>query len=291
MKWEKEALERIEQVPVPPVMARYAKLDAEMRARAKGLDQVTADIVLETEKGYISTFGAEAVATITAMAEGKDAGLPDEFYEEDAADLFAIHLCPAKYGACTAEKRDMMRGILNSLRAKLRALNITQIIMDKSRPPLMSHHAFTVSIIGCPNCCLSPYFSDFGIICTYRPRVNNEECVQCGACANYCTENAIRFEEGGIIIDYDKCVKCGGCLNKCPVDALSIDQKCYKVVVGGCGSRHPRLAQTITECADIGGVLQILEKALMLFKEASTDGREISFHEVIKEHGAAGLRI
>ncbi len=130
MKWEKEALERIEQVPVPPVMARYAKLDAEMRARAKGLDQVTAEIVLETEKGYISTFGAEAVATITAMAEGKDAGLPDEFYEEDAEDLFAIHLCPAKYGACTAEKRDMMRSILNSLRAKLKALNITQIIME-----------------------------------------------------------------------------------------------------------------------------------------------------------------
>jgi len=292
MKWEKEALERMEQVPVPPVMARYAKLDAEMRTRAKGLEQVTADIVFETEKGYTSAFGAEAVATITAMSEGKDAGLPDEFYEEDDDDdLFSIYLCPAKYGACTAEKRDMMRNILNPLRAKLKALNITQIIMDKSRPPLMSHHAFTVSIIGCPNCCLSPYFSDFGIICTYWPRIHNDECVQCGACANYCTEKAIRFEGGETIIDYNKCVKCGGCINKCPVDALSIDQKCYKVVVGGCGSRHPQLAQTVTECTDVAGVLKTLEKVLLLFKEVSTDGREISFHEVIKKHGVAELRI
>jgi len=291
MKWKKDALERIEQVPVPPVMARYAKLDAEMRASAKGLEQVTVDIVLETEKGYTSTFGPEAVATITAMAEGKDAGLPDEFYEEDDNDLFSINLCPAKYGACTAEKRDMMRAILNPLRAKLKELNITQIIMDKSRPPLMSHHAFTVSIIGCPNCCMSPYFSDFGIICTYRPEVHNDDCVQCGACANYCTEKAIRFEGSETIIDYDKCVKCGGCINKCPVDAFSIDQKGYKVVVGGCGSRHPQIAQTVTECTDVAGVLQILEKALLLFKEASPDGREISFHEVIKKHGVAGLQI
>jgi ferredoxin len=290
MKWDKEALERIEQVPVPPVMARYAKLDAEMRARAKGLEQVTADIVLETEKGYINAFGPEAVATITAMAEGKDAGLPDEFYEEDECDLFSINLCPAKYGACTAEKRDMMRDILRPLRAKLRELNITQIIMANSRPPLMSHHAFTVSIIGCPNCCMSPYFSDFGIICTYRPKVHNDDCVQCGVCANYCTEKAIWFEGSETIIDYDKCVKCGGCINKCPVDALSIAQKCYKVVVGGCGSRHPQLAQTVTECTDVAGVLKVLEKTLMMFKDASTDGREISFHEVIKKRGVAGLK-
>ena len=93
------------------------------------------------------------------------------------------------------------------------------------------------------------------------------------------------------VIDYNKCVKCGGCINKCPVDALSIDQECYKVVVGGCGSRHPQLAQTVTECTDVSGVLNILEKTLMLFKDAATDVREISFHEVIKKHSVAELRI
>jgi hypothetical protein len=82
MKWNKEALNRIEAVPVPPVMARYAKLDAELRAQRKGLQEVTAEVVLETERGYLQTFGAEAVQTIKDMAEGKDVGLPDEFYED-----------------------------------------------------------------------------------------------------------------------------------------------------------------------------------------------------------------
>jgi Pyruvate/2-oxoacid:ferredoxin oxidoreductase delta subunit len=291
MNWEEEALARIEQVPVPPVMARLARLDAEMRAQRKGLDRVTLDIVLETEKGYVRTFGAEAVASITAMAEGKDPGLPEEFYEEDSEDLFSIQLCPAKYGACTAEKRGMMRDILKPVRQKLKAFNVTQIIMNKSEPPLMSHHVFTVSIIGCPNCCLSPYFSDFGIICLYQPEVNNDECVQCGACANYCTEQAIRFEKNQTIIDYAACVMCGGCINKCPVDALSISRTGYKVVVGGCGSRHPRLAQTVTQCTNKAGVLQILEKALKLFEQAPVDGKELSFHGVIKKHGVDGLRI
>ncbi len=147
MKWNKEAFHRLEEVPIPPVMARYAKLDAEMRAQRKGLQEVTTAIVRETEQGYVQTFGAEAVRTIQDMAAGKDAGLPDEFYEEDADELYTINLCPAKYGACTAEKRELMRDMLDPLRKKLKALNITQIIMDKVSaaphvPPLVHHRSY-----------------------------------------------------------------------------------------------------------------------------------------------------
>ncbi len=291
MQWEKEALARMKRVPVPPIMARLAKLDAEMRARRKGLDLVTTDIVLETENGYIKAFGAEAVATIAALAEGRDPGLPEEFFEEDADELFSILLCPAKYGACTAEKRTMMRDILSPVRHKLKAINITQLVMEKARPPLMTHHLFTVSIIGCPNCCLSPYFSDIGIICMYWPQINNDECVRCGACAHYCTETAIGFEKDTTVIDYNACVKCGGCSYKCPINVLTVAKRGYKVVAGGCGARHPRLAQTVTECTDVAGVLQILENAAALFKEARSTGKEISFHGVINTYGASRLRV
>jgi Pyruvate/2-oxoacid:ferredoxin oxidoreductase delta subunit len=291
MKWTKEAVARLEAIPVPPVMARYAKLDAEMRARRAGLEEVTAVVVLETEKGYLQAFGPEAVRTIQDMAEGKDAGLPDEFCEEDPEELFSINLCPAKYGACTAEKRTLMRDILNPLRAKLKELNITQLIMDKSSPPLMSHHAFTIAVIGCPNCCLSPYFSDFGIICNYTPGVNNEHCVRCGACVEYCGEKAISLDPANLSIDYKKCVRCGGCVNVCPAAALALDRKGYKVVAGGCGSRHPLIAQTVSECADAAGVLAILGKALTLYREAPLHGRELSFHEVIKRYGVEGLKL
>jgi len=225
------------------------------------------------------------------MSEGKDAGLPDEFYEEDPDELFSISLCPAKYGACTAEKRNLMRDILIPLREKLKELNITQLIMDKSSPPLMSHHAFTISIIGCPNCCLSPYFSDFGIICNYTPAVNNEQCTRCGACVSCCTEEALSLASGNLVIDYKKCVRCGGCVKVCPADALAIDRKCYRVVAGGCGSRHPQIAQTVTECADVHGVLQILEKALNLYQQAPFKGRDLSFHELLSRCGVKALRI
>jgi Pyruvate/2-oxoacid:ferredoxin oxidoreductase delta subunit len=291
MKWQAEASALLDEIPIPPVMARYAKLDAEMRARRKGLQEVTADIVRETEQGYVQTFGAEAVRTIQDMAAGNDAGLPDEFYEDDADELYTINLCPAKYGACTAEKRELMREVLVPLRKKLKELNITQIIMDKAAPPLMSHHSFIIVIIGCPNCCLSPYFSDFGIICMYRPAADNDACVRCGACESYCTEKAISLATRNVVIDYEKCVRCGGCVKVCPTEALAIDRKCYQVVAGGCGSRHPRIAQTISECTDVDGVLTILEKALTLYKEAPLHGRDLSFHEVIKRYGVEGLRI
>ena len=63
------------------------------------------------------------------------------------------------------------------------------------------------------------------------------------------------------------------------------------VVVGGCGSRHPQIARTVAECTDVTGVLQILEKALRLYKEAPLLGRELSFHNLIKQYGVEGLRV
>jgi dissimilatory sulfite reductase (desulfoviridin) alpha/beta subunit len=157
-------------------------------------------------------------------------------------------------------------------------------------PPVIAHHAFTIAIIGCPNCCLFPYFSDFGIICNYTPGVNNERCARCGDCVSCCSEEAISLESGDLVIDYEKCVRCGGCVKACPVEALAIDRKGYKVVAGGCGSRHPRIAQTVSECTDVSGVLQILERVLILYQQAPFKGRDISFHEVIKQYGVEGLR-
>ena len=55
-------------------MARYAKLDAEMRAQRKGLQEVTTAIVRETEQGYVQTFGAEAGADHTGHGRGERRG-------------------------------------------------------------------------------------------------------------------------------------------------------------------------------------------------------------------------
>jgi formate hydrogenlyase subunit 6/NADH:ubiquinone oxidoreductase subunit I len=284
IKWDEEALKIVEQIPLPPIMAHLAKLDAERRVRQKGLDTVTCAIARATEKGYEKTFGKEATELVRAMSRGEYAGLPEEFFDEDEGQLYTIQLCPARFGACTREKREMMRNVLIPIRNKLKQLDTTRIMMGMACTPLMSHHVLRVSIIGCPNCCLSPYFSDFGVICVYKPGLHDSGCVQCQACVKYCTEGAITLDNGTPVIDYQKCVMCGGCEKICPEDLIFIEQTGYKVVVGGTGSRHPQIARTIAESTDVEGVVRILEKALELCKTASKGDREISFGHIIKKH-------
>jgi Pyruvate/2-oxoacid:ferredoxin oxidoreductase delta subunit len=285
MNWETQALKIIEAIPLPPIMSHLAKMDAKRRAWQKGLNTVTIAIAHETKKGYEQIFGEEATALIKAMSHGEDVDLPEEFFEEDPDELYSVQLCPAKFGACTRDKREMMRQIITPIRDKLRQLGTTRIMMDKARSPLMSHHILRISIIGCPNCCLPPYFSDFGIICVYRPGLNSTGCIQCKACVNYCSEEAITLENDSPVIDHHKCLMCGGCEKICPEGVIFIQQAGYKVVIGGSGSRHPQIAQTVTENTDIKGVLHILDNALKVFQGIPEYKKEIAFHEMIQTYG------
>ena len=290
MKWDDDALKLAEEVPVPPLMTYLVKLDAERRAIAKKMDRVTAGIVKVTSKGYQRTFGKEASKVIKAMLEGQDVDLPEEFFEEEEDELYKIEICPAKFGACTADKREMIRSLLTPLRQKLKELDITRVVMESARSPLMSHHVFRIPIIGCPNCCMSPFFSDFGIIAVYKPAVKDEGCIKCKACLKPCIENAITLDDDKPVIDYSKCVMCGGCELACEKDVIFTEAKGYKIVVGGTGSRHPKLAETVTDFIDREGVLTILEKAVNLFKEKTTGKNELSFHKVIEKYGVESLR-
>jgi Pyruvate/2-oxoacid:ferredoxin oxidoreductase delta subunit len=289
MEWEKKAEDILEHIAVPPMMAQFVRLDAERRALQKGLVTVTAAIAQATEKGYGRVFGPEATEVVRRMGRGEDVGLPDAFFEDDDAELFKIELCPAKYGACTAEKREMMLAVLVPLREKLRQLNATRIIIEKARTPLMSHHVFRVAIIGCPNCCMSPYFNDFGIICQLQPAVKEEGCTQCQACVRYCTEGAITLQAGSPVIDYARCIMCGGCEKECKKEVIFTKEKSYKVVAGGTGSRHPRIARTVAEQTDAAGVIGILEKALKVYQQYPVDKKELSFHEMIHKVGVEVL--
>jgi anaerobic sulfite reductase subunit C len=290
MEWEKEAEDIVAGIAIPPMMAQFARLDAERRASQKGLHKVTASCAQATRKGYERTFGCEATEVIRRMGRGEDVGLPDAFFEDDDAELFKIELCPAKYGACTAVKREMMLSVLVPLREKLKQLNATRIVLEKARTPLMSHHVFRIAIIGCPNCCMSPYFTDFGIICQLRPAVKAEGCTQCQACGTFCTEGAITLQDGNPVIDYERCILCGGCEKECKKDVIFTKEKGYKVVVGGTGSRHPRIAQTVAQWTDVNGVVAILEKALTAYRAFPVEKKEIPFHEMIQRIGAVTLR-
>lgn len=291
MEWEKEALDIVEAIPLPPIIAHFAKMDAERRTLKKGLATVTPEIARETEQGYEKALGREAVELLRRAARGEDMQLPEEFFVQEPDELYSIQLCPAQYGASTLEKRNQMKQILTPLRNKLKELGLTRILMDMATTSLMSHHVLRIGVTGCSNTCISPYFCDFGIIGRYRPAAKSEGCTQCGKCAAYCSEKAITLGDSGPLFDYDKCVMCAGCTEVCDQGVIFIDRKGYKVVIGGTGARHPRIAETVADFADINGVLQILERAIRLLQETPMSGRVLSLRDVIAHHGLEKLRL
>lgn len=291
MEWDREAREIVEAIPLPPMIARFAIMDAERRARKKGLSRVTADVAKETEKGYEQALGREAVELMRRLMRGEDAGLPEEFFLEELEELYSIELCPAKFGASTMEKREQMRQLLTPLRKKLKELEITRILLDKATTSIMSHHMFRIGITGCPNACFSPYFSDFAIIGVYKVGVKRSECTRCGLCVEYCSLRAISLSDQGPVIDEQKCIKCSGCVETCERGVLFTEKKGYKVAVGGSGARIPRIAQTVTEFTDLQGVLKILERAVKLLRDTPIEGKVIQFHEIIEKYGVEQLLI
>ncbi len=290
MEWDIEAVQIVEGIPLPPMIAHYSRMDAERRARKKGLGRVTADVARETERGYEQALGREAVELLRAMARGEDVQLPDEFFVEEPEELFSIQLCPAKFGASTMEKRRHILDILVAVRAKLKKLEITRILMDKAETSLMAHHAFRVGITGCTNACFSPYFLDFGILGVYRPEAK-PGCTKCGTCASYCTAGAIRIGESGPEFDREACIGCAGCDEVCDQQLIRIREKGYKVVAGGSGTRRPHIADTIAEFTDKAGVLSILERAVALLRETPVNGRVISLRQVLKKTGVERLKV
>lgn len=290
MEWDKDALEIVEAIPLPPMIAHYARMDAERRAKKKGLARVTAESARETEEGYEKALGREAVELLRKAARGEDMQLPDEFFIEEPEELYSIELCPAKFGASTLEKRNQMRQILTPLRNKLKELGVTRLLMDMATTSLMSHHALRVGVTGCANACFSPYFSDFGVLGMFRPAVKESGCTGCNACVTYCSDHAIALGDNGPVIDYKKCVMCSGCTEVCEQKVLYTEKRGYKVVAGGSGARHPRIAQTVAEFTDADGVLKILERAVSLLQKTAIDGRFISLRDVVQKHGIDALR-
>ena len=70
MKWDKEAEQIAEMLPIPPMMGPYARLHAEKAARHRGLDCVTVEAVKETEQAYADFLGKEKTEQQTKQLRG-----------------------------------------------------------------------------------------------------------------------------------------------------------------------------------------------------------------------------
>lgn len=55
-------------------------------------------------------------------------------------------------------------------------------------------------------------------------KINQEKCINCGACATNCPSQAIKQDENGQYkVDPKLCIDCGICETVCPQDAISLE--------------------------------------------------------------------
>ncbi|HEY9076300.1 MAG TPA: 4Fe-4S binding protein [Anaerolineaceae bacterium] len=54
--------------------------------------------------------------------------------------------------------------------------------------------------------------------------INQDDCIQCGACEAECPDGAIYEKDGAYYIDPAKCKDCGACAEVCPSGAIVLQK-------------------------------------------------------------------
>jgi len=289
MKWEEAAEKAQEMLAIPPIMAPYARLQTEKIARHKKLDRVTADVVKETAKVYRDFMGKEKTEELTAFLEGRGPApaMEDELFFSDENALYNIELCFTKYGENSKEVRTILKDMLKSVVAVCEEEQVTELMADRAAVALHGASRFSIVMTGCPNCCVSPYMKDFGIVMQHRVDITEAECIQCGECLKMCFDHAITLTEKGPVIDRENCVMCELCARDCPTGTLVTAARGFKVVAGGSGAHHPTIAATIEEFTGKERVLAILKNAIAALRKAPPGE---TLRTIIKQQGAESLR-
>jgi ferredoxin len=103
------------------------------------------------------------------------------------------------------------------------------------------HHAFFkdamlgrfYAICNCCACCCgamqshrrgTPMLASSG----YLSHVDEELCIGCAACEEYCQFEALTVPNGSAIVDKERCMGCGVCVSKCDQGALSLERALQK---------------------------------------------------------------
>lgn len=289
MKWDEAAEKAQEMIPIPPIMAPFARLQSEKIARHKGLDWVTVGVVGETVKVYREFMGKEKFEELKAFLEGRGPApaMEEELFFSDENALYHIDACYTKYGENTPEVRNILKDLMQSVKTVCEEEHLTEIMADLALVALHGASRFSVVMTGCPNCCVSPYLKDFGIILQHRVDITDAECTQCGECLKMCFDKAIRLIDNGPVIDRDKCVMCELCARDCPTGKLVTGKRGFLVIAGGSGARNAKLAAPVEQFTTKDRVLTILRNAIGKLRKAQTGD---TLKKIIDREGAKALR-
>lgn len=179
--------------------------------------------------------------------------------------------------------------IIDALRSRLQATGWDQFIREKMQGALRHHHSFKVALSACPNGCSRPHVADIGIIRAVMPARPSEACNACGLCINLCPDKALHaasaddiktigMQKGSPILDMSQCMACGLCVRRCPERALGrLDCSAqsdhgpqadgWRILLGGCLGRHPRLGTPLDGIHDSETVCNVVHSALAWYMQ------------------------
>jgi len=85
----------------------------------------------------------------------------------------------------------------------------------KEKNPKRSHSDFLHSIP-------QKLFHVLTLFLSFRPHINQKECVKCGICEKVCSQKAILKENGKFVVHGSKCILCMCCIESCASHAIKL---------------------------------------------------------------------
>ncbi|KAF1078491.1 4Fe-4S binding protein [Methanogenium sp. MK-MG] len=102
-----------------------------------------------------------------------------------------------------------------------------------------------IGISACPNSCVSERLCEVGVTGHLKPIRHPEKCTGCGACVDYCNEDALEVINGVIVLNDERCISCGACVHTCPYGVITAEDPVYEITFGGRRGRHPKIGRCL----------------------------------------------
>ncbi len=263
MKWTEEAEKRVSKVPF--FVRRKVRKAVEKEAKVQGASVVDVHHLEACRRRYMS----------------------DKHHQTRG---FEIDQC---FGADQCPNRSVeFDGIYERIEALLKNKKLEEFLRATVNGPVKMHHAFRVSVSGCPNACSRPQIVDFGLVGASLVKVvNDAACTQCEFCYKVCKENALSLDSktGQPVLSASACLKCGACAEGCPSGTLVSEKKGFRIMLGGKLGRHPQLGMELPGLWSHDEALDVLSRCVDHFKEHNRGGER--FGDILNRTGLDFLEL
>ncbi len=149
-------------------------------------------------------------------------------------------------------------------------------------------HKFNFGVTGCQNNCLKAEENDVGIKGGMTVEYKEDACISCGVCVKACRENALKMEDGKVIIDNAKCNNCARCVKSCPTDAWE-GTPGYIVSFGGTfGNKIYKAEEYLPIVRDKETLFRVTDAAIDYFEENANPSER--FRATLTRLGVDDLR-